>query len=261
MSDSVSIFSDLNMSDSHGSCPGAFLEFPVVMGAAEVPPSPTSQQTISQPPIASSIPGFLQKKKSAAKKISAAATGLPPPSTTVVTKQDKKNPTTVLILQSVPLPGPEGAWKHVVIQKLLPTPDGAQLIVILGEGTMPVSGDKKQASRSEQQQEQAVGAIISYKIYADITSVRVSNDNSCIRKLTSREELVVGTCFVPPDNTHSLLGTALKSGEVWLLKTLDLSVVSVIKRPGSELRVTAISYVSSKWPGFILFFHIMLLYP
>lgn len=223
----VSIFSDLNMSDS-GSGPGAFMGLPAQKLEGSSTPSPPKSET---------KPALPSKTKSGPGK-----------------EDEKKTVLGPLILQHVTLPGDSELGKRtgLIVQHLLPTPEGTELIVILG------------AKEEDVYSSSPFGAIISYPITHDAKSIRVGKEWSCLQKLSSRQDLVLGACFVPPPDSDSagdeaatgltsspssctLLATALQGGGVKLWRLSDLNLVNVIKSPGTEARITALSYVSSKW--------------
>lgn len=233
MSDSISIFSDLNMSDS--SAAGAFLEIPgVVMSGGAPGPAflPAS---------------FIQKKKG--------TNSLPKKSTeNTQTKPKEKGENTVSLLQHIPLPIAEEFPTCCFVKHLIPSADGKVLFTVLESYTKvqevfevePEDRDSQAETTSTvNNTDELCGALIVYSIHADSYFVRVSKEKSCSRKITKKEELVVAACYIPPDAGEPLLATALRNGEVWLLKINDLTVTNVIK-PRNEIKITALSYVSSK---------------
>lgn len=221
MSDSVSIFSDMNMSDSSG---GALFEISSVVGPPMGPMGPANYLQQQKKKMASSTPKKL---------VDGAATST---DKSVRTNRASQLQTPVL-LQHVKLPEELGG-SGIIVKHLLPTLDGKRVIVIIED-------EGSSASESG-----VVGALLSYDVVIESGSIRLSPTTDKERRILSREELVVSACFIPPNDADvvesSLLAMALSNGTVTLVKLDDFSVShSITYKEGDTTKINAVSYVSS----------------
>lgn len=176
------------------------------------------------------LPSFLNKKKmlisSTPKKIETkskpAAT-----TTTLSVKESQK----VTIMQKINFPSDLSHCS--VVKDLLPNSDGTLVVasIEVPDGEEP---------------ESVYGALLSYYVVVQSGVIQLSPQNTCLRTINRREDLPVSFCLIPPDSGEALLVMVLRSGNVWILKVGDLSTLSSIERPGDDVAITSVSYISSK---------------
>lgn len=219
LSDSISIFSDMNMSDTSGT-------FVVDAATGSIIGGSNNQQS-----------NIASKKKIAA----AAASGLSsqtPSNKGVADGNPNKNKTEakekeVMLVQKIELPND---LKHCSVTKdILPTLDGEQ-VVLSTEST----------STSESNEQQIFGALLVHKVVCESEMLKLDKQPMACRKFISQEEMPVKLCVIPPECDESALACILKNGMLCILRVNDLSLMRKIKRPDSDPSLTSISYVSSK---------------
>ena len=119
------------------------------------------------------------------------------------------------------------------VTQLIPTPDGTQLIVVLG-------------SKAPQSLHMP-GAILLYNVLAECNTV-VLDQNFVIRKFEHEDELPSSSsCFVPVEGDKMALACVLRNGGVSVFNLTDLAISSTITRSASDPKITSVSYCSSKF--------------
>jgi len=215
LSDSVSIFSDMNVSDASGS---TFVLDPVG--------------------IEGEMPSFLQKKKGSAtstpKKSDSSKSKRTPIIEVSIPTFSGEPLDYVIQLQKLTVPT---EFAHCcVVQAILPNPEGTHIVVYL-------------KSKSNQSSDSSFsGVLLSYEIIYDVKHIILNEDYVALKKIQSMEELPTGSfCFIPSSESgDSLLASVLKNGSVKIFNVTDFSTKSAIERP-ENASIVSISYVSSKF--------------
>jgi hypothetical protein len=214
LSDSVSIFSDMNMSDASGST--------FILDAI---------------PIDGEVPCFLQKKKglnTSTPKKSENSKNIAK-SAALGTALPKESPSLKTVIQKLSLPSEVSHCTSV--DNLLPNPEGNLLVVQLTVGKSNVAAAAG-----------TCGALLCYSVELDSKNVLLNKDFIAMKKIQSKEQLPTSaSCFIPSDSGESMISMVLASGNVWILKLSEFTVMNLIERPGKDLFIRCISWVSSKY--------------
>ncbi len=225
LSDSISIFSDMNMSDASGTF--------VVDATGSIIGG--GHHHHHHPFITSS-----KKKLSAAQASQAqsnkGAGGDKDSNNKSKTETPSKEKEVVLV-QRIDLPND---LRHCTVTKdILPTLDGEQVVLSLESSIT--------ATSSGSSNEQVVyGALIVHRVICESEMLKLERQPIACRKFISKEEMPSLLCVIPPEYDESALACVLKNGMLCILRVNDLSLIKKIKRPESDPPLASISYVSCK---------------
>jgi len=209
LSDSISIFSDMNMSDTSGT---------FVVDASGSIIVGGNQTAVSK------------KKLSSAQASQAQPKGIDNNLKNKTEPQPKEKE--IVLVQRIDLPND---LKHCALTRdILPTLDGEQAVLCL-------------ESTNNKQDEVVFGALIVHKVICESEMLKLDKQPMAVRKFITNDEIPVNLCVIPPEFEESALACILKNGALCILKVNDLSLLKKIKRPDSDPRLTSISYVSSKF--------------
>ncbi|CAL8111027.1 unnamed protein product [Orchesella dallaii] len=205
LSDSISIFSDMNMSDTSGTF--VVDASGIIVGG--------NQTAVSK------------KKLSSTQASQAQSKGI---DNNLKNKTESKlKEKEIVLVQRIDLPND---LKHCALARdILPTLDGEKVVVCL--------------EASNKQEEVVFGALIVHQVICESEMLKLEKQPVAIRKFISNDEVPVNLCVIPPDFEESTLACILRSGALCILKVNDLSLLKKIKRPDSDPHLTSISYVSS----------------
>lgn len=218
LSDSISIFSDMNMSDASGT---------FVVDATGQIIGGNHHHHLSQHPLLAT-----SKKKPVAASQNQGSKAGAENSNKGKTETPSKEKEVVLV-QRVDLPND---LKHCSVTKdILPTLDGEQVVLSLeSSANSPSSSDQV-----------VFGALLVHRVVCESEMLKLERQPMACRKFISKDEMPSQLCVIPPDYDESALACILRNGMLCILRVNDLSLIKKIKRPDTDPVLTSISYVAS----------------